>query len=484
MSKQARVTGRRATISAASIENHQPIHTYIHRGATRREYRQRIMGGSAFLHALAEGHPTLNTPRMSPELYAARKTQYTAELQAYFPGCEVLALKEAPQKADYGDVDFMVCTHRNLDMKDIADFLGAAGVIGGGAGRCSVAVPQDGSRSPHPAVYYKATAGPGSKKQASSKITEETYAQIDIELVRPSMFAWHTFYTSYGDLAGLLGAIVHNIGFTVSDRGLYLRFQELDEAKQIQGIRVNNEEGLLLLSKKPEEVMRFLGLSPEKFEAGFATMDAFYTWLAESRLVTADIHIQSKRKNTSKQRQKERKRTTIGNFFEEFLPVYLNLDMDSDGTDITTEDDAPWPPPAMKKLRQQYAEEALHFFNKRSAYEIQHSTLMNWLRSQKCEQLIKPIVAKVSGKKERKLAEVVRAFRRRVRFGDNGEPYIADMAHSDQESELCQWLDNADALRDVEAVRGWIDAHWEELKELERREDIDPSQGPRGLQGK
>ncbi|KAF7189888.1 hypothetical protein HII31_08710 [Pseudocercospora fuligena] len=435
------------------------------------------MGGSAFLQASAEGHPTLHTPRMTPEIYSARKAQYSAALRSYFPGCEVVALKEAPEKSDYVDVDFMVRTDRNLDLKGIADFLGGAGVIGGGAGRCSVALPQDGSRSPHSAVFYKATGGPGSKKQASSEIAEEKYAQIDIELVRPSMFEWHTFYASYGDLAGLLGAIVHNIGFTVSDRGLYLRFQELDEAKQIQGVRVNNEEGLLFLSKKPEEVMGFLGLSPEKYEAGFDSMKDFYTWLAESRLVTADIHIQSKRKNTSRQRQKERKRTTIGNFFEEFLPVYLNLDDDHDDTSITAGDDVSWPPPAMKKLRQQYAEEALQFFNKRSAYELQHSTLMDWIRSQKCEQLIKPIVAEVSGKKERKLAEVVRAFRRRVKFSaDDNEPYIADVAHSDQESELCQWLDSADSLRDVGAVRAWVEAHWEKLKELERREEIHPSQ--------
>ncbi|KXT04951.1 hypothetical protein AC578_3458 [Pseudocercospora eumusae] len=437
------------------------------------------MGGSAFLHAAADGHPPLTTPRMTPDLYTARKTQYTAELQAYFPGCHVLAPKEAPEKADYGDVDFIVCTDRDLDPKAIADFLGAAGVIGGGAGRCSVALPQDGSRSPHPAVYYKATTNPGCKKQASSEIAEQKYAQIDIELVRPSMFAWHTFYASYGDLASLLGAIVHNIGFTVSDRGLYLRFQELDEAKQIQGIRVNNEEGLLFLSKEPDEVMRFLGLSPEKYEAGFSSMNDFYTWLAESRLVTVDIHIQSKRKNTSKQRQKERKRTTIAHFFEEFLPAYLNLGEDHEDTSITAADDVPWPPPAMKKLREQYTAEALEFFNKRSTYEIQHRTLMKWIRSQKCEQLIKPIIAEVSGKKERKLAEVVRAFRRRVKFGaDNGEPYIADVAHSDQESELCHWLDSADSLNDVEAVRAWIKAHWEELKELERREEIRPSQDP------
>lgn len=208
------------------------------------------------------------------------------------------------------------------------------------------------------------------------------------------------------------------------------------------------------------------------------SLQAFYTWLAESRLVTADIHIQSKRKNTSKQRQKERKRTTIGNFFEEFLPVYLNLDDRTDDTGITADDDAPWPPPAMKKLREQYAEETLQFFNVRSAYEIQHNKLMNWTRSQKCEQLIKPIVAEVSGKKERKLAEVVRAFRRRVKFGaDNGEPYIADAAHSDQESELCQWLDSADSLKEPDTVRAWIAAHWEELKELERREEIHPSHG-------
>jgi hypothetical protein len=60
------------------------------------------------------------------------------------------------------------------------------------------------------------------KAEASTTVTDEEYAQIDIEKVKPELLEWHTFYSSYGDMLGLLGHIVTHLGFTVNDRGFWL----------------------------------------------------------------------------------------------------------------------------------------------------------------------------------------------------------------------------------------------------------------------
>lgn len=66
------------------------------------------MGGLAFARAAAEGQPTLSTPRMLPETYWSFKADYLKRLQEYFPaGTRVATLTEAPEKEDYGDIDFI-----------------------------------------------------------------------------------------------------------------------------------------------------------------------------------------------------------------------------------------------------------------------------------------------------------------------------------------------------------------------------------------
>lgn len=77
----------------------------------------------------------------------------------------------------------------------------------------------------------------------------------------------------YGDLNGLLGHIVTHLGFTITDRGLWLRMKELDAAKSIERANVADDLGKMFLSSDPGAVMRFLGLSEELWQAGFATLD-------------------------------------------------------------------------------------------------------------------------------------------------------------------------------------------------------------------
>ncbi|KAF2212120.1 hypothetical protein CERZMDRAFT_59593 [Cercospora zeae-maydis SCOH1-5] len=395
------------------------------------------MGGAAFAHAVAEGQPTLRTPRMTPQTYERLKNIYLERLAKFFPRCRVAQLREAPGKADYGDIDFIIATKEPLDAVQFANTLGAAGFLSYG-GLYMLAVPP------------------------SPVLSESEYAQIDIDLIDPAFFDWHTFYSSYGDLSGLLGQILHNLGFTVSDKGVFLRLRELDDAKASElHLRVTDKQGLLFLSKDPNQVMQFLGLDTARYHSGFDSVDDFYAWLARCRSLTPDYvgNLQYKRKDTSNQRQKEHKRSMITNFFKDYLPSQLGLDTSEIDDSATWKED-------LTQRRQEWCEEAVSFFKKREEMEGLRNDLAISIGNQTADYLIKPMVLAHYGESRTKVPEIVRAIRRWVGFED-GEPKILERSHSDEESQLRFWLDGK-TLRDPAAVDEWIRDNWAQCRALER----------------
>jgi hypothetical protein len=395
---------------------------------------------------------------MSPDTYERLKTVYLQRLKDYFPGCAVNILIEAPEKADYGDIDFMIASDQPFDIMHLASAVGAAGFLSCG-GLHMLAVPVDGNKHSRQPVRYmelKNTA------ERSEQLSEDTYAQIDIGLVKPELFAWHSFYSSYGDMSGLLGQIMHNLGFTVSDRGVTLRLQELDDAKESAlQLRVNDKQGFLFLCNDPDQVMEFLGLSSGKYRAGFATMNDFYSWLAQCRLLTPDYvgNLQYKLKDTTSQRQKEHKRPMITNFFKEYIPAHL-------GEGAAGVDDTVTCKANLAQRRQQWCDEAVRFFRRGEAFEHMRRDIVESIANQTAELLIKPIVGAYHGGKREKVQEVVRAIRRWVVF-EQGQAQIAAVSHRDEESQLRFWLEG-DGLRDEGAVDYWIKTHWAQCRALER----------------
>lgn len=415
------------------------------------------MGGAAFAHAAANGQPTLRTPRMSPEVYEHLKLTYLRRLKDYFPDREVITLREAPEKTDFGDIDFTIASDRPVDPMHLASALGAAAFLSYG-GLHMLAVPVDGTKHPRIPVKYTVlkTAEP------VDQLSEETYAQIDIDLVKPDLFAWHSFYSSYGDLSSILGQIVSNIGFTVTDKAMMLRLRELDDAKDnsVQ-LQISDKQGMLFLSNDPDQVMEFLGLNLRIYQAGFSSMNDFYAWLARCRLLTPDYvgNLQYKRRDTSNQRQKEYKRPAIKSFFEEYLPTHVG----TEGAEI--EDPDMWRA-NLARRREQWRDEAVQFFEKREELEQMRVKLVKSISNQTADFLIKPIVSAHYGGNKQKVHEIVRAMRRWVEF-ENGQPRILAESHSDEESQLHFWLEG-DVLRDPAAVNAWIEENWARCKALER----------------
>lgn len=419
------------------------------------------MGGGAFAKAAAEGQPTLTTRRMSSSEYRLLKIKTIPRLQDYFSGCAVSSLIEAPEKPDYGDIDFIIATDQLVNNLDLAKRLGARGVIchssnDGKYQSCNLAVPIDGSKSEQPTVWYKTSNKP------SAHTTKEVFAQIDVAIIPPELFDWHLFYSSYGDMAGLLGKFVHYWGFTVTDKGLLLRLEELDEAKDTEYLTISDTSGKLFLSRDPDMVMRFLGLCPKKFHEGFTTMNQFYEWLGECRLLSQHTVRYGRRRPHEQNR--EEKRPIYANFLYEWLPAHFGLDPNDSEASGAEEPDA-------TARRRQLRDQALKVFGKQEEFTRMHSALTRFIGNQTAVHLLKPILIKHSGLKANKLTEPLRAFRRWVVF-TNGRPQVASSPHSDEESQLYLWLGaNGKSLENQEGTSEWVKEHWLELRGLERRKD-------------
>lgn len=418
------------------------------------------MGGSAFAQASAPGAPTLNTPRMSPEEYERLKCFWTQRLQAYFPDAKIQGLREAPEKESYGDIDMFVVTEQRVDFVAMAQHLGAKGVIirsGGLVQKCSLAVFRDAYLQSITTIVYKLLDA--KDPQPTGTVTTEEYAQIDIEVLEPQLVEWHVFYSSYSDLAGMLGRIVTNLGFSITDRGLWLRMVELDESKKSQHINIADRDGMVFLSRDPNKVMEFLGISANGFTEGFNTLNEMYEWLAKCRLLFAES-VKVKR-DKSHDRNREQKRTVFAGFFRGWLPAHM---------DMKPEQGADEHARRIKELRQTFLNDALAFFSKSEEYESKHNPVVLAIDNATAAALLKPIIARHSGKKEKSLNEVVRAFRRYVSINEQGEPSILDQSHSDADSQLHQLLGTDKAsLKEFGAVDAWVKSNWEQLRTLERK---------------
>ena len=345
---------------------------------------------------------------MTPEQYERLKNVYLTKLQDYFPKGKIACLTEAPEKTDYGDMDVFVAIDQRVNFVHMANFLSAAGVICNSSGdiqKCTLGVPLNGTAHGRPAVVYKhVDSSSGQKLAPSSTVTVDDYAQIDVEVISPDILAWHTFYSSYGDMAGLLGRIVQNLGFTVRHRGLWLRLPEIDKSKKVSYVNIADRDGRIFLSSDPDVVMQFLGLSIQDYNNGFQTVDGLYEWLGKCRLIST-YAIEWKRDNAS-ERQKEQKRTIFSRFFNEWLPAHPGIDQEPEPSDNQEQ------LALIRRLRLKYLEEAVDFFGKREEYEKMHADLTLVFENAIAAELLKPIIAEHSKREGKSLNEIVRGFRR------------------------------------------------------------------------
>ncbi len=402
---------------------------------------------------------------MSPDEYTTLKAIYLARVQECFPTAKVACLTEAPEKEDYGDMDIFVAVSQKVEFIDLADSVGAAGVISQSSGEhqsCSLAVPRDGSRSGNRPVVYKPYNGNSNKLAPSATVTTEEYAQVDIDIVHPDILPWHAFYYSYGDLAGLIGHTVKHLGFLASDRGLWLRLKELDNAKSLQIQNVADKDGRIFLSDDPVQVMRFLGLSPVTYNAGFTTIEELYKWVATSRFLFAES-VKTDWDN-SRDRHRLDKRKLYSGFFKEWLPERFK-DKPTLDEEVRRQ--------RVNELREKFKDEAVALFGKQEEFVAKRDAIVRKVQHALATSCLKPLIAQHSKQSDtRKLAEIVRAFRRHVVFSPSGQPYASETPHTDAESQLYRFLaDDGNTLEDPQGTGAWVEEHWEELKLLQKQVD-------------
>lgn len=153
------------------------------------------MGGNAFANLL----PGATFPRMSPEVYNRLKDDLTQCLKAFYRDIAVPC--EAPEKADHGDLDFVVCNPcRAFALEEVSKALGAR-----------EAVLVEGNRISNFAIPARI---PGQD-------TTDVYHQVDVRVcIDLDEFNRTVAFNSYGDLGMILGSITRAAQLAFGSNGL------------------------------------------------------------------------------------------------------------------------------------------------------------------------------------------------------------------------------------------------------------------------
>lgn len=468
------------------------------------------MGGSAFLNTRAEGHPTIQIVRLNLEDYTKFKHDLIQRLSASFVSDNIIDCVEAPGKTDFGDIDINISHDVTIDWADVASTIGATAYLNRGSEKsqkCSFALRLDGQPCFDAPICYTLCKS-NDPLQAPSELAKDAHFQADLEIVTPDLKSWTAFYGSYGDLVGILGNAVTNFGFDVTDRGHRLRLQESDDSGrgEWEHFQLPLDEGRMMLSSDPKQVMEFFGLDVERYASGFRSEAEIFEWLGECRMIS-ELSLKRERNEVSEAKRKTA-RPMFARFFKEWLPQYLDEKETGEGSpddlDVTYADDddeaskdlaspadespgdtdasnapaAALPDPAtdadnkssiIRDLRAQYLTESLTFFNKHDEYTTLHESLLHKRANSTVAHKFRAILATHSQKKGPSLTELVRAFRRFVAYR-NGQPVILDKANSDDDTELWTFLDaSGRQLKDSDTVESWIKKEFEEVKKKERK---------------
>ena len=94
--------------------------------------------------------------------------------------------------------------------------------------------------------------------------------QYQVDFILVDDLAMAKFYFSYGDVGSVLGHFLHHQGLTYGQKGLTAN---LDDGKM-----------KIHLTHSPSEICAYLGLSMEKWLAGFTTDREIHEWITDCRL--------------------------------------------------------------------------------------------------------------------------------------------------------------------------------------------------------
>ncbi|KAJ7158906.1 hypothetical protein C8R46DRAFT_1110730 [Mycena filopes] len=235
------------------------------------------MGGSAFSAIL----PASALPRIPPAVYNALKNRLTPRLQSLYS--IVSTPSEAPEKVDHGDLDFLVCEPLLGGTNEVPHSVIQSLFV------AKHVVPMPGNRTSSYAVGIEVgewgALGHASEEEHVRRFAMETdnqqeiFYQVDVHVCsdKPEWERIH-FFHGYGDLGMIMGLVVRNKGLQLGTKGM----------KVPRASRPPFE-----LSESMDDIMQYMGLSMERWKAGFRTKQDVFEWVGTSSFFDP-LHFQSK----------------------------------------------------------------------------------------------------------------------------------------------------------------------------------------------
>ncbi|KIM65934.1 hypothetical protein SCLCIDRAFT_423178 [Scleroderma citrinum Foug A] len=215
------------------------------------------MGGRAFSQEL----PSDSFQRLPQPLYQSLKDRLRPLLLTIYTVVEVPP--EAPAKKDHGDIDFVVSRPvQGMEVNPalVSRTLGAV-----------KSVELDSNRTSH----YALEMSQDDMLLFSHSLqrpfpVEKAYVQVDVRVCLDDeeverLMVLH----GYGDLGIMIGAIVRSHGLSLSTKGLKAPSPPPDPP--------------ILLSSSPRAIFDFLGLSMNRWNEGFTTIEDIFVFASTSR---------------------------------------------------------------------------------------------------------------------------------------------------------------------------------------------------------
>ncbi|KAJ4993394.1 hypothetical protein SVAN01_00942 [Stagonosporopsis vannaccii] len=369
------------------------------------------MGGKVF------DHLNLRVPRMAPKLYQRMIAEYQPKLEALFE--RVVVPRDAPNKADHGDIDFLVggiiVPARGDDLWKLIEGVLAADHRESRGQSQSYAVP-------HPDIVG-------------------AYVQVDIELSpgegtlgAADLFEWTQFMKGDADLLQIIGIAHRPLGLICNDRGLHVRLEQIEP--------YDKQKALLFLTRDPVQAMYFYGLAPDQYNVGFQSETELFNWVASGRFFSSEVFEQ--RIERSDDRSRQLKRPMYRHFVEDYMPKQNRAS------------DKVW-------TRQEVLHEAIKRFDVHAEYKHKIAEHDAEEEERKLWQEVKSILPT----NDKALKSAARALRRWVIF-ENRRPAIRECPIL--YNQYLRWSDHV-GEENKEGVLEWVALNWREVKNRDKNYD-------------
>jgi hypothetical protein len=376
------------------------------------------MGGKVFDKIILANGSTPQVPRMSPELYQKMINEYKPKLEVFFRN--VVVPRDAPDKEDYGDIDFLVESDNKILLE----------------GRTLSAEDQDFWKLVKVALTAELHEKRGQSHSFGIPIlgVSGAYVQVDIELSPGNgtidsldLFAWTRFMKGDADLLQIIGVTHRPLGLTCNDRGLHVRLEQIEP--------YDKKKALLFLTRDPDKAMVFYGFDVKKYHEGFTSETELFDWVADGRYFSRQTFDERKERSTDRSRQL--KRPMYRRFVEEYMSI---------------------PTVGIRRpcTRQDVLDEAIKTFNVRAEYNEMVAAHNAKVAEEELWRKIKDTIP-AEGKA---LASAVRALHRWVVFR-NHEPRLGDRP-TEPEAYL-KWSEYVGCSNEGQVLR-WVRDRWQDVK--------------------